>query len=128
MEIAIVFLMAMGLCWAGPTLDYCNVATCTATSGKTALCGNAVSRLLLLHLQWFAMVYSSLISLIHIFKDLSTWGPKCGDHSASSAFLPEDQQFIVDLHNQWRNQIAQGNVTGQPAASNMRKMVCFLDC
>ena len=36
-----------GLCTALPetTPDYCNVATCTATSGKTALCGYAVSRL-----------------------------------------------------------------------------------
>ena len=47
-----------GLCAALPdaTADYCNVATCTVNSGKTTLCGNAVSRLLL-YPQRIAMAY-----------------------------------------------------------------------
>ena len=64
MEIAIVFLMlAMGLgLVTGQTPDYCNVTTCTATSGKTVLCGNAVSRPLLFENdQRFATCYSSFI-------------------------------------------------------------------
>ena len=42
MGTAIVFLMAIaGLCFAGPTPDYCNVESCkyAGRSGKTTLCG-----------------------------------------------------------------------------------------
>lgn len=38
----------------------------------------------------------------------------------------KDIEIIVKLHNYYRQQIAMGNVTGQPKASNMKRMVRFI--
>lgn len=38
------------------------------------------------------------------------------------AFSDDIKQFILDLHNDFRNEVAKGKVPGQPGAQNMQTM------
>ena len=64
-----------GLCAALPeaTVDYCNVATCIWRARKTALCGNAVSRLLF-NAQWFSMVLFIVDFIFQSFSRIFQFG------------------------------------------------------
>lgn len=44
----------------------------------------------------------------------------------SGGLTCQDKQYIVDLHNQMRSSVASGRIAGQPAAADMKEMVCFL--
>lgn len=44
----------------------------------------------------------------------------------SGGLTCQDKQYIVDLHNQMRSSVASGRIPGQPAAADMKEMVCFL--
>lgn len=44
----------------------------------------------------------------------------------SGGLTCHDKQYIVDLHNQMRSSVASGRIRGQPAAADMKEMVCFL--
>lgn len=42
--------------------------------------------------------------------------------SQTFTFSDEVQQFILDLHNDFRNRLAEGKIAGQPGAQNMQEM------
>lgn len=37
---------------------------------------------------------------------------------------PDQQQQLINAHNKYRRDVAQGKISGQPAAANMLELVC----
>ena len=50
-------------------------------------------------------------------------GPECNDAVCSNELSTQEIQEIVDKHNELRSKVATGNQAGQPAATNMNKLV-----
>lgn len=50
----------------------------------------------------------------------------CGTNPQLHKMTEDDKQFILDLHNKHRNEIASGSVSRYSSAANMKEVVRFL--